>query len=29
MKHLDTFQDSEMDREGYGVNGRGNLYETR
>ena len=29
MKHLDTFQDLEMDREGYGVNGRGNLYETR
>jgi len=29
VKHLNSFKDSEMDREGYGVNGRGNLYETR
>ena len=29
VKHLSSFKDSEMEREGYGINWRGNLYETR
>ena len=29
VKHLNSFKDSEMDREGYSINWRGNLYATR